>query len=75
MQLSKQVQLSTCLAVLTCLLATFSRAQVAGRNAAMLARWRAIPDDVGAATPVSSPKWTLLFPRHIPDEHFANAAA
>ena len=74
MQLSKQVLLATRLATLICLLATFSRAQVAGHNAAMLARWRAIPDDVGPATPVSSPKWTLLFPRHIPDEHFANAA-
>src|SRR5215470_4596938 len=71
----QKVLLTTCcLAILTCLLVTFSRAQVAGHNAAMLARWRAIPDHVGAATPVSSPKWTLLFPRHIPDEHFANAA-
>src|SRR5215470_659549 len=74
MQLSKRLVLATgCLAAIW-LLATFSWAQVAGPNAARLARWRAIPQDDGASIPVSSAKWTLLFPKHIPDEHFANAA-
>jgi len=75
MQLNKKMPFVTCcLATLVWLLATFSQAQVAGHNAARIARWRAISDDAGPATPVSSPKWTLLFPRDIPDEHFANAA-
>jgi len=75
MQLSKKVLLATCCSAVIWLLTTFSWGQVVARhNAARFARWRAIPDDVGPVTPVSSPKWTLLFPRHIPDEHLANAA-